>query len=81
MQEEYGYVRVSSTDQNKDRQMLEMKKQNNALHLICAVSHPGFENQRGFFEARRYNHILKNADYVTTISDHYYKACHQKRNE
>lgn len=26
MQEEYGYVRVSSTDQNEDRQMLEMKK-------------------------------------------------------
>ena len=26
MQEKYGYVRVSSTDQNEDRQMLEMKK-------------------------------------------------------
>ena len=26
IREEYGYVRVSSTDQNEDRQMLEMKK-------------------------------------------------------
>ena len=61
--------------------MLEKKKQNDALHLICAVPHPEFEKRRGFFEERRYNHILKNADYITTISDHYYKACYQKRNE
>lgn len=26
MQEKYGYVRVSSNDQNEDRQMIEMKK-------------------------------------------------------
>ena len=61
--------------------VLEKKKQNDALHLICAVPHPDFEKRCGFFEERRYNHILKNADYVTTISDHYYKACYQKRNE
>ena len=61
--------------------MLEKKKQNNALHLICAVPHPDFEKRRGFFEERRYNRIIKNADYVTTISDHYYKDCYQKRNE
>ena len=61
--------------------VLEKKKQNEALYLICAVPHPDFEKRRGFFEERRYNHILKNADYITTISDHYYKACYQKRNE
>lgn len=61
--------------------MLEKKKHNDALHLICAVPHPDFEKRRGSFEERRYNHILKNADYVTTTSDHYYKACYQKRNE
>ena len=55
--------------------VLEKKKQNEALHLICAVPHPDFEKRRGFFEERRYNH------YITTISDHYYKACYQKRNE
>ena len=61
--------------------VLEKKKQNDTLHLICAVPHPGFDKRRGFFEERRYNHILKNADYITTISDHYYKVCYQKRNE
>ena len=39
------------------------------------------KKRRGFFEERRYNRILKNADYVTIISDHYYRACYQKRNE
>ena len=27
-----------------------------------------------------YKKIKKNADYVTTISDNYYRACYQKRN-
>ena len=61
--------------------VLEKKKQNDALHLICAVPHPDFEKRRGFFEEHCYNRIIKNADYVTTISDHCYKACYQKRNE
>ena len=61
--------------------VLEKKKRNDALRLICAIPHPDFEKRRGFFEERRYNRILKNADYVTIISDHYYRACYQKRNE
>lgn len=61
--------------------VLEKKKWNDALRLICAIPHPDFEKRRGFFEERRYNRILKNADYVTIISDHYYRACYQKRNE
>ena len=52
--------------------VLEKKKRNDALRLICAIPHPDFEKRRGFFEERRYNRILKNADYVTIISDHYY---------
>lgn len=60
--------------------VLEKKKDNKDLHLICAVPHPGFEKRRSQYEKERYEYIIKNADYVTTISDNYYRACYQKRN-
>ena len=60
--------------------VLEKKKENKDLHLICAVPHPGFEKRRSQYETERYEYIIKNADYVTTISDNYYRACYQKRN-
>lgn len=60
--------------------VLEKKKDNKDLHLICAVPHPGFENRRSQYEKERYENIIKNADYVATISDNYYRACYQKRN-
>lgn len=60
--------------------VLEKKKHNTSLHLICAVPHPGFEKRRSEYETERYENIIKNADYVTTISDNYYRACYQKRN-
>ncbi len=60
--------------------VLEKKKDNKDLHLICAVPHPGFEKRRSQYETERYKNIIKNADYVTTISDNYYRACYQKRN-
>ena len=60
--------------------VLEKKKENKDLHLICAVPHPGFEKRRSEYETERYEYIIKNADYVTTISDNYYRACYQKRN-
>lgn len=61
--------------------VLEKRKHNTALHLICAVPHPGFENKRGEYEKERYIRIIQSADYVTTISDHYFRACYQRRNE
>ena len=61
--------------------MLEKKKHNTALHLICAVPHPHFENKRGEYEKERYMHIIQSADYTTTISDRYFRACYQRRNE
>jgi len=60
--------------------VLEKKKHNTSLHLICAVPHQGFEKRRSEYETERYENIIKNADYVTTISDNYYRACYQKRN-
>ena len=60
--------------------VLEKKKHNTSLHLICAVPHQVFEKRRSEYETERYENIIKNADYVTTISDNYYRACYQKRN-
>ena len=61
--------------------VLEKKKHNTALHLICAIPHPGFENKRNEYEKERYMHILQGADYTITVSDHYFRACYQRRNE
>ena len=60
--------------------VLKKKKENKDLHLICAVPHPGFEKRRSRYEKERYENIIKTADYVTIISDNYYRACCQKRN-
>lgn len=60
--------------------VLKKKKDNKDLHLICAVPHPGFEKRRSEYETEKYEDIIKNADYVTTISNNYYRACYQKRN-
>lgn len=61
--------------------VLERRKHNKNLHLICAIPHPGFENRRGTYEKEKYKKIINNADYVQTISNHYYRACYQIRNK
>lgn len=61
--------------------VLEKKKHNTALHLICAIPHPGFENKRSEYEKERYMHIIQDADYTTTVSAHCFRACYQRRNE
>lgn len=61
--------------------VLKKKKDNKDLHLICAIPHSGFENRRSEYEKERYRCIIQNADYKTIVSDHYFRACYQKRNE
>ena len=61
--------------------VLEKKKHNSALHLICAVPHPGFEKRKNKYEEERYKNIILNADYTKTVCDRYFKGCYQKRNE
>ena len=39
--------------------VLERKKKNNDLHLICALPHPNFENRRSMTEKMRFNKIIK----------------------
>ena len=61
--------------------VLDRRKKNNDLHLICALPHPGFENRRSFVEKMRFSKIIKNADLVKEINDHYFTGCYQVRNE
>ena len=48
--------------------VLEKKKENKDLHLICAVPHPGFEKRRSQYEKERYEYIIKNAERLNPSS-------------
>ena len=61
--------------------VLQRKKTNKALHLICAVPHPGLESRRSTIEKMRFNKIIKKADIVKEINSHYFTGCYQVRNE
>ena len=61
--------------------VLDRKKKNKNLHIICALPHPGFESRRNFTEKIRFSKIIKKADLVKEINDHYFTGCYQVRNE
>ena len=61
--------------------VLDRRKKNKDLHLICALPHPGFESRRSFMEKMRFSKIIKNADLVKEINDRYFTGCYQVRNE
>ena len=61
--------------------VLDRKKHNKDIHLVCALPHPGFENRRSLTEKMRFNKIIKKADVVSEINDHYFTGCYQVRNE
>ena len=61
--------------------VLERKKKNDNMPLICALPHPGFETRRSLSEKMKFNKIIKKADMVKEINDHYFRACYQVRNE
>lgn len=61
--------------------VLERKKKNPNLHLICALPHPRFESRRSLAEKMRFNKIIKKADFVKEINVHYFNGCYQVRNE
>ena len=61
--------------------VLERKNRNKDIHLIGALPHPGFESRRNLTEEMRFNKIIKNADFVKEINDHYFTGCYQVRNE
>ena len=51
--------------------VLERKKRNKDLHLICALPHPNFESRRSMTERMRFNKIIRKADIVKEINAHY----------
>ena len=61
--------------------VLERKKRNKDLHLICALPHPNFESRRSMTEKMKFNKIVKKADLVKEINDHYFAGYYQVRNE
>lgn len=61
--------------------VLEKRKYNNNIHLICALPHSNFESGRSYIEKTRFNKILKSADLVKLVNDKYYSGCYQLRNQ
>ena len=60
--------------------VLEERRKNSDIKLICASPYDGFEKAWDFFERHRYNTILKNADYIKYVCEHYSRQCFQIRN-
>ncbi len=61
--------------------VLKKRRKNKELKLICALPHPNFENRRSLTEKLKFNKILKKADLVKEINDHYFTGCYQVRNK
>lgn len=61
--------------------VLEKMKTNKELHLICALPHPNFDSRRSMIEKMKFSEIIKKADIVREINNHYFNGCYQVRNE
>ncbi len=60
--------------------VIEERKKNDEIKLICASPYEGFEKSWNFIEKHRYKTILKRADYVKYVCEHYSRQCFQIRN-
>lgn len=60
--------------------VLKKKAEGEAVFLICALPHPGFEKRRSEEEKKRFFDILEKADTSKLISEKYFTGCYQKRN-
>lgn len=59
--------------------VLSLRKKHEKIKLVACV--PCYEQEKNYIqkEKERYVKILKNADEVITLSDHYYRGCMQVR--
>ena len=61
--------------------VLQKKATNPALRLIAATPWPGFSNRWNIEWQLQYSNLLRDADLVLPVSNHYQKDVFQKRNE
>ena len=60
--------------------VIEERKENENIKLVCASPYEGFEKSWNSIEQQRYNNILEKADYIKYVCDHYSRQCFQIRN-
>lgn len=60
--------------------VLKEKENNDKITLVCAIPFEGFEKRWDYTEKNRYNSIIKKADYIKFVCEHYSKSCFQIRN-
>ena len=60
--------------------VLKEREKDPRIKLICASPYKNFETRWSFSEQHRYVSILKKADEVVYVCEHYSKACFQIRN-
>ena len=61
--------------------VLEQKAANPQIRLICALPHPDFEKRWRVDWQKRYNAILKRADYIKTVCSKFSMESYQIRNK
>ena len=61
--------------------VLEERKNNSFIHLICASPYKGFEKKWEASERELYYSIMEQADFVQYVCEHYFRGCYQVRNE
>ena len=61
--------------------VLDLRKRNKEIKLICALPHDGFEVRWSPSWQQLYRHVLSEADLTRVISKGYYTGVYQVRNE
>ncbi len=60
--------------------VLDERRENNEIRLICASPYKGFESKWNVKERERYESIINRADAVEYVCAHYSRQCFQLRN-
>ena len=61
--------------------VLDLRKRNKEIKLICAIPHDGFADRWSPYWKQLYKHILNEADLTRVISNGYHTGVYQVRNE